>query len=267
MLFRPQTGFTRYREHRLFRNRGDLRFRGVIHESILPAIHEACAREGECVVGSAAAIDHLGYDGDLSAKHRRNRPLLEARLATEPGHVYSRDHLGLTLLGLGDEAGAEAAWRQAIESLRSRSRLPHAHSDAGDALPYLHLASFLLDRKRDARAVLDEARARFPDDHALAWLDARERLEAGDPAAALPVFAALAHVDAASLCLPRAYDTSIFGANAHAAAGLCAFRLGRYEDSAQHYARAEALAPDRVEFRLKRQLAEARGSDGQCSSA
>ena len=109
MLFRPQTGFTRYREHRLFRNRGDLRFRGVIHESILPALHEACTREGAHVAGSAAALDHLGYDGNLSAKHLRNRPLLEARLATEPDHVYSRDHLGLTLLGMGDDDGAEAA--------------------------------------------------------------------------------------------------------------------------------------------------------------
>ena len=260
MLFRPQTGFTRYREHRLFRNRGDLRFRGVIHESILPALHEACTREGAHVAGSATALDHLGYDGNLSAKHRRNRPLLEARLATEPDHVYSRDHLGLTLLGMGDDAGAEAAWRRAIESLRSRPS--HAPSEPSDALPYLHLASFLLDRKRGARAVLDEARERFPEDHALAWLDARERLEAGDPAAALPLFSALAQVDAGSLCMPRAYDASIFGANAHAAAGLCAFRLGRYGESARHYARAEALAPDRMEFRLKRQLAEARRTPG-----
>lgn len=258
VLFRPQTGFTRYREHRLFRNRRDLRFRGVIHESILPALHAACTREGARVAEGTAALDHLGYDGDLAAKHRRNRPLLEARLAAQPDHVYSRDHLGLTLLGMGDAAGAEAAWRRAIESLRSRS--PHEPAEPGDALPFLHLASFLLDGSRDARAVLDEARARFPDDHALAWLDARARLEAGDPDGALPIFAALARVDADALCMTRAYDTSIFGANAHAAAGLCAFRLGRYDDSALHYARAEALAPDRAEFRLKRQLAEARGA-------
>ena len=94
----------------------------------------------------------------------------------------------------------------------------------------------------------------------LAWLDARALLESGDPDGALPIFAALARVDADALCMTRAYDTSIFGANAHAAAGLCAFRLGRYDDSALHYARAEALAPDRAEFRLKRQLAEARGA-------
>ena len=258
VLFRPQAGFTRYREHRLFRRRPDFRFRGVIHESILPALHDACMREGGRVEDSEVALDHLGYDGDLAAKHRRNRPLLEARLASEPDHVYSRDHLGLTLFGLGDEAGAEQAWRQAVASAGARS----VH-DPGEALPFLHLASFLLDRGRDARAILDEGRRRFPRDHALAWLDARARLEAGDPAGALPIFAALAAVDADALCMERAYDASIFGANAHAAAALCAFRLGRYGESAAHYARAEALAPDRPEFRVKRQLAQARDAERQ----
>ena len=251
--FRPQTGYTRYREHRLFRRRPDLRFRGVIHESLLPSLEEALRREGGCIADSDVALVHLGYDGDLAAKHRRNRPLLEARLAAEPDHVYCRDHLGLTLLGLGDAAGAEQAFRQAVASASSR-----AFHEPGDALPFVHLASLLMDAGRDARDVLDAGRSRFPDDHALAWLDARARLEGGDPAGALPIFAALAEVDADTLCLVRAYDTSIFGANAHAAAALCAFRLGRYDESAARYARAEALAPDHAEFRVKRQLAEAR---------
>ena len=258
MLFRPQTGYTRYREHRLFRNRPDVRFRGLIHETILPALHEALAREHGRVADSDAAIEHLGYDGDLAAKHRRNRPLLEARLAAEPDHIYCRDHLGLTLLGLGDEAGAEAAFRRAVATASARTT-----HESGDALPFVHLASFLLDRQRDARDVLDAGLVHFPDDHALAWLDARSRLESGDAAGAQPIFAALAEVDAVTLCLPRAYDASIFGANAHAAAALCAFRLGRYDESAARFARAEALAPGNPEFRLKRQLAEARASRGK----
>jgi len=253
VLFRPQASFTRYREHRLFRRRADVRFRGVIHESILPSLQDACARDRGRVVDCDVALDHLGYDGDLAAKHRRNRPLLDARLAMEPDHVYSRDHLGLTQLGQGDEAGAEASWRLAVASAVART----VHEPC-DALPFVHLASFLLDRHRDARAILDEGRRRFPGDHALAWLEARARLESGDPAGALPLFAALAEVDAEALCMERAYDTSIFGANAYAAAALCAFRLGRYEASAGLYARAEALAPDRTEFRVKRQLAQAR---------
>lgn len=57
-----------------------------------------------------------------------------------------------------------------------------------------------------------------------------------------------------------AYDRSIFGANAHAALGLCAFRLGRYADSAAHYARAEAMAPGDAAIRVKRMFAAARAS-------
>jgi len=253
--FRPQDGYTRYREYRLFRRRPDIRFRGVIHESFLPDLHVACARERGRIAESDVALVHLGYEGDLARKHLRNRPLLEARLADEPDHVFSRDHLGRTLLALGDEAGAEDAFRRALASASART-VP----EPPDALPFVHLASFLMDRGRDARAVLDAGRKRFPDDHALAWLDARARLEAGDPEGALPIFAALARVDAVTLCMTRAYDASIFGANAHAAAGLCAFRLGRYGESAKHYARAEALAPGNPEFRIKRQLAEARAS-------
>lgn len=251
--FRPQTGFTRYREHRLFRRRPDLRFRGAIHESILPALDEIRTNEPSSVAHSDVAIDHLGYDGDLEAKHRRNRPLLEARLASEPGHVYSRDHLGLVLQASGDFRGAEEAWRTAIASVNARDG-----TEPGDVLPFLHLASSLLDRGRDARAVLQEARVRFPDDFALAWLDAKTKLESGDAAGALPVFAMLGAVDADALCGDTAWERSIFGANAWGAAGLCAFRLCRYDESAAHYARAEALAPDNAEFRAKRQFALAR---------
>ncbi|MGH8851764.1 MAG: glycosyltransferase [Casimicrobiaceae bacterium] len=254
VLFRPQSGFTRYREHRVFRNRAELRFRGVIHESLIPALDELVAREGLRVGASPIALEHHGYDGDIRHKHPRNLPLLEKRLARDPAHVYSWAHLGATLLGLGDAAGAERAWRRGIDVVRSRGSLTSA-----DDLPYLHLANFLLDSLRDASELLDEGCRRFPDDYALLWLRARTLVDAARYGEATPLFARLAAVDADALCDgPIAYDRSIFGANAHAALGLCAFRLGRFAESAGHYARAEALAPDELAFRAKRALAESR---------
>lgn len=258
VLFRPKIGYTQYREYRLFRNRPDLRFRGVMHESLLPALKEVC-RGAELRVGeSFVALDHLGYEGDQRAKHRRNLPLLRARLAGDPTHVYSWDHLGVTLLGLGDEAGAEAAWLHAIDIVRASGA-----DTPVDSLPYFNLAKFLLDRKRDATDLVKEGCRLFPGNHSLTWMRARDLVESGQYEAAVPLFERLARTDTASLAGGRlAFDVSIFRENAHAALGLCAFRLGRFSESAAHYARAEALAPDNLEFRTKRMLAEIKARPG-----
>jgi tetratricopeptide (TPR) repeat protein len=252
VLFRPAAGLTRYREYRLFRNHPELRFRGLIHESLLPALDILCARTRLRIGESPIALDHLGYDGDQRAKHERNLPLLRARLVRDPGHIYSLDHLGTTLLGLGDEAGAEAAWRRAVDIVRAANGRA-----ASDGLPWFHLASFLVERQRDAEALLAEGCRAFPDNHSLTWLRARGLVAKGDFGAAMPLYDALTRVDVEALSAGSlAFDRAIFGAGAHAALGLCTFRLGRFTESAAHYARAEALAPDSLEFRSKRMLAE-----------
>lgn len=123
--FRPRTGFTRYRECRLFRNDPRIRFRHRIHESMLPDVEAVMLRDGARMVRSALAIDHFGYDGDQTHKHARNDSLLRARLAHDPEHVYSWNHLGQTCAGIGDVTGAVAAWEHAIDLVRaSRSHDP-----------------------------------------------------------------------------------------------------------------------------------------------
>jgi tetratricopeptide (TPR) repeat protein len=251
VLFRPGAGYTRYREYRLFRNRPDLRFRGIIHESLIPALDALRAREGVEIGASAIALDHRGYGAHAGHKHARDIPLLRGRLRAELGHVYSWAHLGSALLAAGDEAGAEDAWQHGIEVVRAL-----ALRSLADSLPHLHLARFLLDRGRDAREVLDEGCRLFPDNHALAWLAARRLVEAGRYENAMPLFARLSALDPDRLDTGAlAYDTSIFGAHAHAALGLCAFRLGRFAESAAHYAHAEALAPGNAAIRTKRLFA------------
>ena len=193
-------------------------------------------------------------EGDLTHKHRRNLPLLEARLEREPRHVYCLDQLGLALKGLGDLAGAEAAWRRAIDVVRASGS-----TDLAESLPFLHLATLLVEAKRDAGALLDEACRRYPENHSLTWLRARHLVESARYADAMPAFERLAAIDAAALGPSKlAFDASIFGAQAHAALGLCALRLERYVESAAHYARAEALAPGDVEIRAKHAVAALR---------
>ncbi|HZI83126.1 MAG TPA: glycosyltransferase [Casimicrobiaceae bacterium] len=254
VIFRPSAGYTRYREHRLFRNRPDLRFEGTIHESLVPALEALRIREGLAVGASSIALDHHGYRPDAAHKPARDIPLLRERLLRDPGHVYSWAHLGSALLASGDAAGAEDAWRRGIAIGRGlAARTP------SDSLPWLNLARLLLDQRRDTGDLIDESLRLFPENHALAWLAGRQLLESGRFDAAMPYFARLAAVDPERIDPGTlAYDASIFGANAHAALGLCAFRLERFAESAAHYARAEALAPDNAAIRTKRLFAEAR---------
>jgi tetratricopeptide (TPR) repeat protein len=253
VLFRPRAGYTRYREHRLFRNRPDLRFAGLIHESLMPGLETLRVREGLGVGASAIALDHHGYsDADVRRKSARDIPLLQQRLAAEPGHVYSWAHLGAALLASGDERAAEDAWRRGIAVVRTMTQRTPTES-----LPYLYLARMLVDRKRDADEILGEALELFPENHALAWLAGQRLLERRCFEEAMRYFVRLAAVDPDRVdCGMLAYDASIFGANAHAALGLCAFRLGRFAESAGHYARAEALAPDDRAIRTKRLFTE-----------
>ncbi len=248
--FRPASGFTRYREYRLFRKRPDLRFRGSVHESIVPDL-EALMAAGWQVGDSPMALDHHGYDGDMRRKHARNLPLLRARLERDPLHVYSWDQLGLTHLGLDDAEAAESTWRHALEVVRA---LP-SKSEA-ESMPFIHLATHLIETGGDAAPLLAEALGLFPDNYALIWLRARQLFEHGDYASAQPFFTRLAALDPSQIESSRlSYDASIFGAHAHAALGLCAYRLGRYAESAAHYARAEALEPANLEFRAKQAVA------------
>ncbi|MEO8669240.1 MAG: glycosyltransferase family 2 protein, partial [Bauldia sp.] len=85
--FFPRVRSTPYRELRLFRNDPRIRFEGAIHETIVPAI-DALIDLGGRVSQSPAEIRHLGYEGDLSHKYRRNLPMLRAAAIAEPQRLY-----------------------------------------------------------------------------------------------------------------------------------------------------------------------------------
>ena len=257
--FRPRSGFTRYREYRLFRNDPRIRFHGVIHETMLPAIQRVIAEDGRRIGESDLAIDHVGYDGELTAKHRRNLPLLRARLAAEPDHVYCWQQLGHTLLALGDEAGAIGAWRRGLDLVRRR-----AEPLATDRSLYLDLLLHAARAGEGRTPLLAEALRHFPDDPLLAWIDGHALIGEGRPAEAIPIFEGLRAIDADVRCDDRvAYDARLFGAYSDEALGLCYFRLGRFRESARCYALAEVGDPANPAHRVKRLLAEARARGSQ----
>jgi Glycosyl transferase family 2 len=252
--FRPRSGYTRYREYRLFRNDPRILFQGVIHETMLPGIQRIVAADGRRIGESDLAIDHVGYDGELTAKHNRNLPLLRARLAAEPEHVYCWQQLGHALRALGDEAAAIAAWRRGLDVVRRRPE-PLA-TDRG---LYLDLLLHAARAGEGRTSLLAEARSHFPDDPLLFWIHGHALIGEGRAAEAIATFENLRAVDAESRCDDRvAYDARLFGAYADEALGLCHFRLGRFRESARFYALAEAGDPANPAHRVKRLLADAR---------
>ena len=252
--FRPRTGFTRYHECRLFRSDPRIRFRNVIHETMVPDIHTVARTDGLGIGRSDLALDHYGYDGDQRAKHLRDVPLLRERLARDPEHIYSWNHLGRALAGLGDVDGALIAWRRAVAIVRDRGI-----ASALDRLPY---GSLLLrpETSVEAPALLAEALDRFPGDHLFGWVQGQHLRAAGRLVEAVACFERLAAIDGETFCAEDgiAYDARIFGLLAYEALALCHFRLGRYPESARYYARAEAAGPERPGIGVKRRLAEAR---------
>ena len=90
------------------------------------------------------------------------------------------------------------------------------------------------------------------------WLEARALVAANRHAEATLFFERLARVKPETFLADVAYDKRIFGASALAELGHCAFRAGRYRESEDWYRRAEALAPDCLEYRVKREFAAIR---------
>ena len=247
--FRPRTGYTRYREWRLFRSDPRIRFKGAIHETTVEAIRSVSALDGWPIVHTPVEIDHLGYDGDLAHKHRRNLPLLRAAVTDNPARLFLWQQLAETLAAVGEaEAARQAAW-EGLQRLRP---------DAGDqdvasaSMIRQFLARDGLQGGIDVGAVIDEGLARLPDDHALRFLQGCHRLRRRDAAAALDIADGLLSIDPSRLCDGLlAFDARIFGDKALELAALASLQLGHRTDAARYFHRAAQAAPANRSYRLK----------------
>jgi tetratricopeptide (TPR) repeat protein len=251
--FHQRTGFTAYPEYRLFRRDDRIRFEGVMHETMLPSVMRMVEDDGRRIGSSLLTIDHLGYDGDQTHKLQRNLHLLLKEIKCDPAKLYLWWHLGTVYRDLGRLADAEAAWRTGIELAESKSE-----REAEECLCYIELAKLLFTRQQDAMPFIDQALALQPGNWLLQWLKAKVFMASERYVEAIQIFEKLGSIDADALITPVSYDKRIFGAAAIAEIGQCAFRMARYAESVEWYRRAELLAPDSLEFRVKRQLASAR---------
>ena len=74
-----------------------------------------------------------------------------------------------------------------------------------------------------------------PGNWLLQWLRAKVYVENECYVQAMQIFKKLGSIDADAFIEPVAYDKRIFGASAIAEIGHCAFRMGRYRESAEWY--------------------------------
>ncbi len=250
VLFRPTVNATPFREYRLFRNDPRLRFKGSMHETILPDLDGLKQTIGARVVESPVELIHLGYEDGSEWKHERNLPLLRAAIAENPDRLYYWYHLAATLAGL---QRLDEAIEAGTEGLRRARENPLIASDSAIAalLAFNH-ARLLHERGDDALPTIAQGYRHYPDNPTLQLLEARVLVDRGRLAEALPLLEALAATDSATYSDPRlAHDRRVFDVYAPDLLGVVLLRLGRRQEAAQSFRRAAAAAPDDMSYRIK----------------
>jgi tetratricopeptide (TPR) repeat protein len=254
ILLRPDSGSTPYREYRIWRHDPRIRFEGVIHEKVVPAIHRVADEDGRAVGTADLLLTHLGYEGDQTHKHRRNLPLLRRQLEVEPDNLFNLHHLARVLQGLGEREEAE----QVLERAVGLATTTHV----GDPLGSLAMADLITMRHfngADVGELVAEAVRLFPDNLLIVFREARYLVDHGRYDEALSRFDRLLAVDLSTLPdAGPAYGMAIFGDLSHDGRAVCLFRLGRYAEAAEAWALAAEADPSDPSYAAKRRLAQAR---------
>jgi tetratricopeptide (TPR) repeat protein len=254
LRLRANAGFTPYWEYRMWRQRDDIRFDGVIHESHVSEIHGIATAEGLGIGYLGVLIEHAGYEGDQTAKHLRNLPLIEAQIRRDPNRTYLWDHLGRIHHALGHHDEAIAAWQHAVVVVRE-----HGVREPVDCLCYLDLLVVGASSGRTDPALVAEADRLFPDNVLILWAGALDAAARGEHAEVVDRIDRLFAVDPeATARAALTVNQRILTDWGHHARGLARFHLGDYAAACADFSKAEAIAPGIAEYRVKRLLAEAR---------
>ncbi len=255
--FFPSKRFTSYREYRVFRNDQRIRYEGVIHETMLPAIQKVARSDGLEIGRLPLTIRHFGFDTDQSAKYRRNLPLLKKAVIKKPERSYLWWHLGAVLMALGDKAAAAQTWEKGLFQIRKKETIEHQ-----DTLIYGELIRYYHVQGKEVIPLINEALARFPNQYYILWLKAIALKDKHYFEAASVVFEQLTSIDSERLDEPIAYNSGIFKELSLEPLGACYFKMKRFEESAECYRRCEAIDPSNVSYKIKHQFISTRSSMG-----
>ncbi|HVA09929.1 MAG TPA: glycosyltransferase [Acidimicrobiales bacterium] len=256
LRLRHRQGFTPYFEYRIWRNRPDIRFWGVIHESVAPSIFRVAASESLKIGLAELLLEHDGYEGDQRHKHERNLPLLLQQVEEDPTRTYLWDHIGRIREELERHDEAREAWQRGIDLVRANGVV-----DESDSLVYFDLMQSDTARGAPDESIVDEALSLFPDNALIYWGAAHSAAARSDHATVIDLIDRLLAISPEHTArIGLGLNERISGEWAFHIRGMAEFKLADFAAAAADFAAAEALAPDVDEYRVKRLLAESRAS-------
>ena len=261
--FAARVGWTPYWEYRIWRHRDDVRFRGRIHETVVPDLRRLVRDEGQRFERIDVFFQHYGYEGDQTAKHHRNLPMLLEQIEISPRRVYLWNHLGRVYDGIGQPAAAEAAWQQGIDLVRE-----HGLVEGVDMLVYGSMALHKLRLGEDITDLVEEGFALDPKYYTLHLANARRLMLLNDQEAAEATLRMLIEVGRSELDHPvLAFSREIFERLPMEMLAECLFEQGRYREAAASYEAAMAFGADPLAMRTKAIASRSMASDDETLSA
>ncbi len=236
-----------------------VRFRGRIHETMLPDVRARVdAGDGHVAELRGVALRHLGYDGDMTPRYRRNLPLLREAVRDDPLRAFLWTDLARAAWGLGLRDEARAVWARLCDPACAVPEDGAGGLAAGRSDYWREHLEAHPEPLGLLRAHLDAA----PWCEQLRWFLARAQYRAGDWRAAREGFLGLrARAGAGGHDRTMAYDQRLFTSFAAEALGMCAWRAGAAREAARWLAQAaeeEPEAPRRL--RLHARAAVMRGT-------
>lgn len=246
-------------EWRLWRHDPAVRFEGIIHEGITPALAAKFERDGTTHTDTdVIRLVHHGYEGDQTRKHARNLPLLLAEAERTPTRPYLWNHLGRIYEALGQPDEARAMWDRAIQVVRD---MEPSQRQLIDSLTYGDVLVRAVNVGKDESALLAEGLAWFPDNWLIRWASSVDAMNKGRYDEA--VRGAQQIIEARPEQIHHGgltYPTRLFLDWPHNLIGVCRFEQGRFAEAADAFDRARAAAPEVSEYAVKARLARARAS-------
>ncbi len=160
------SSFDTMQSFRLFRNRFDIRYEGLVHNQLAESIERATNASGLKTERAPITIEHFGYalsPKGMRAKQHRIYSMVKKQLRLTPDDAYYQHHLLNICLAMGkfDEAH-ETIKRLDFEKLRPELRVQAYYKASQVAL---HDNSF-----RESRAFVHKALAITPDASFLHYL-------------------------------------------------------------------------------------------------